>query len=155
MTEVTLTVGKARGLTTFEFATKAGGAPRVSSIVVMDTDPMRHCWLIEPGVVGGAVDTKQELEQRLQNAGLSIPRGADPIEDLSPLDPRYRIAEHHLLDVVARANPTVRRLTYGVLPPGFQQILPEKGNAVPLESGHKYELLLVGRDEASFEFEAP
>lgn len=155
MAEDTITVGKARGLVTFEFATKAGDAPRVSSIVVMDTDPMRHCWLIEPGVLGGAVNTTQELEQRLENAGLSIPPGADPIEDLSPLDPRYRIAEHHLLDVVERANPAVRRLTYGVLPPGFQQILPDEGNAVPLESGHRYELLLFGRDEASFEFEAP
>jgi hypothetical protein len=56
---------------------------------------------------------------------------------------------------VERAHPALRRLTYGVLPPGFQQILPGEGGAVPLESGHRYEIQLIGRDEAAFEFEAP
>ena len=155
MADVTVTLGMARGVATFEFTTKTGQAPRVSSIGVMDTDPRRHCWLIEPGVIGGAINTKKELQEQLQSAGLSIAPGTDPIEDLSPLDPRYTIAERHLLDVVERASPPVRRLTYGVLPPGFQQILPHDGSALPLEPGHRYELFLVGRDELSWEFQAP
>jgi hypothetical protein len=91
----------------------------------------------------------------LRESGLSVPAGVDPIEDLSPLDPRYRIAEHHLFDVVEAASPQLRHLTYGVLPAGFQQILPHEGGAVPLEPGHRYEISLAGRDEASFAFEAP
>jgi hypothetical protein len=101
------------------------------------------------------VDTQAELQERLLNAGVSVPAGVDPIEDLSPLDPRYRIAERHLLDVVEAANPEVRHLTYGVLPSGFQQIIPESGAPVALKPGHRYEILLCGRDEASLEFLAP
>jgi hypothetical protein len=155
MVEVTITVGKARGLATFGFATTAGRPPQVNSVVVMDRNSGLHCWLIEPGVLGGAVNTQAQLQERLHTAGLRITAGVDPIEDLSPLDPRYRMAEHYLMDVVEAANPELRHLTYGVLPAGFQQILPEAGGAVPLETGRRYEISPWGRDEASLEFVAP
>jgi hypothetical protein len=154
--ELTITATNARGGPTFEFATRAGSAPRVRSVVVFDSERQTHCWLIAAGIYGGA-DPRRELDARLRGAGLSIPPDVDPIEDLSPLDPRYRIAEHRLLDEVEASHPELRRLVYGKLPAGFHQVLPHEGNAVALEPGRRYELRLFGSSDdevGSVQFEA-
>src|SRR5262245_59765081 len=78
MVDVKITVGKARGLATFDFVTAAGRPPRLSSIVVTDRESGRHCWLIQPGVLAGAVDTQAALGEELHRAGLSVADGVDP-----------------------------------------------------------------------------
>jgi hypothetical protein len=91
-------------------------------------------------------------------AGLMVPEGVDPIEDLPPSDPRRRVAEAHMEDAAHLLRPWVSSVEYGSLPVGFQQVLPRDSGPVPLCSGRRYRVLvleaLMGEDEASTVFEA-
>src|SRR5687768_4550961 len=95
MTDLRVEVRQDRGRVTFVLATTAG-TPRVSGVVVFDEGTGQHCWLVSPGPPGG-VDLRYELEMAVRRAGLSLPPGVDPIEDLPPSDPRRRLAEEQLL----------------------------------------------------------
>lgn len=138
----------------FSLCSSDGRPPRVHGVVIWDRERERACWRLMPAVLSGKVDTARELAERLSAAGLSVPPGIDPIEDLAPTDPRYRIAEHHMLDVVARGIIELTTLIYGVVPPGFGQVIPEEGGAVALEGGHSYEIEVSGQENGSLVFAA-
>jgi hypothetical protein len=90
----------------------------------------------------------------MRASGLQLPAGVDPIEDLSPSDPRYRVAEHQILDIVEHSSVSVGTLVYGVVPTGFVPVAPSEGRAEALEVGHAYELHVSGEEEGFLVFTA-
>jgi hypothetical protein len=48
---------------------------------------------------------------------------------------------------------TLSRITYGEVPTGFRQIIPEQGSPPSLERGVRYALHFMGSDMATFEFD--
>jgi hypothetical protein len=151
MSEIDIRVSKVHRQLVFTLSSRSGSPPRVEGVTVFDLELERTCWMLLPSARAGKAET---WEQRMSAAGLRVPQGVDPIEDLPPTDPRYRIAEHHMLDMVEQGRVELSSLVYGVVPPGFAQITPDESSAMALEAGHRYEITISGEEPGSLVFAA-
>jgi hypothetical protein len=153
MGELGIQVARVHRQLVFTLLSSSGRAPQVEGVTVVDPAAQSVCWSLLPTVRYG-FDAAADLGERMRASGLQVPPGVDAIEDLSPTDPRYRVAEHQILDMVEQGSLNVRTLIYGVVPSGFLQVTPSQGSAAALEAGHVYELHVWGEEEGSLVFTA-
>jgi hypothetical protein len=153
MGELGIQVARIHRQLVFTLVSSAGEAPQVEGVTVVNPAAQSVCWSLLPTVRYG-FDATADLGERLRSAGLELPPGVDAIEDLSPTDPRYRVAEHQILDMVDQGSVKLGTLIYGVVPSGFVQVTPSRGSAAELEPGHGYELHVWGEEEAFLDFTA-
>jgi hypothetical protein len=140
----------------FTFAVATGGGAHTSNVLVIDEPHTDEWWEVSTvkwrSVRAGSVVV---LQQRLRSAGAHVPGGMDPLADFLPPDPRYRIARAVADEEFHSASSELRSLTYGVVPEGFEQTIPEVGPPRRLLPGHTYKVVVLGRDFGTLVFTAP
>jgi len=112
-----------------------GGVPLALAVAIVDEDAEEPMWLLSsdafsemlPYTVEGdtAVQVHSADEAALEKEFLA--RGVDPAA----------------LAAGRKANRPLPRFEYGIVPPGFRQVMPA-GTPLPLQSGRRYCVLVMG-----------
>jgi hypothetical protein len=132
-----------------------GTAPQVTHVLVIDRPHTDEFWEISSLRWLELRSTSEtRLQERLRAARLTVPEGMSPLTDFLPSDPRFATAKQLRDEDYLTASTDLRSLTYGVVPAGFEQSIPEHGGACRLEPGHTYEVVVLGRAFGTLLFEA-
>ena len=120
--------------------TEGGLRPRVASVAVIDVGAERPVWWLVPASFTAVPFTMGEVTAEHVDA-LADGEPIDPIEDLSPSDPRHQEAIA-VRESLVSAFPELGAVTYGVVPDGFRQTTPERG-VTALVPGQSYNLVVM------------
>jgi hypothetical protein len=156
MAQVTISLRSRDDAPAFDFTRDGGLAARVSNVMIFDDRRTEEVWEVS-ALAGHAVRerAKTQLEERLRSEHLAVPDEMDPLADFLADDPCYLVAKQ-VRDAGYRvASIELRSVIYGVVPPGFEQTIPERGLPARLQPGHTYRVVLLGGDFGSLAFEAP
>jgi hypothetical protein len=153
--EIAITLDDGSAPARFRLATKEGQPPRVTMLVVVEAATETPVWCLMP--VGGERSSGVILTE-VTDADIrafSQEEMQDPLEDLPPSDPRHQWALREHERVQSALLIPVDLVTYGIVPPGFQQAMPERGSAPALKRGSAYVVQAMGGGDAGhLEFEA-
>jgi hypothetical protein len=162
MDEIEIVVEPAQPWPRFRLSAAGGTAPLLTHVTVSEAGS-RVVWCVatvrysdEVGLAfvefdGGPEPPEDERLDPLEDLPPSDPRHEaalqarlDPIEDLPPSDPRHRAALRRMQVDEDELQAPLERLEYGVVPPGFRQVHPPRGQAPPLVRGASYLVSAVG-----------
>src|SRR5262245_30672230 len=131
MTELTVHRSGAGASVTFELA---GGPAEALMIVMVEEGVEQPTWWLASdafnAVLPYTVDDEEPESLSSADEGVIanalLARGADPAS----------------LEAARGANRPLRSFTYGIVPPGFRQVIPA-GAPAPLEPGKRYSVSIV------------
>lgn len=144
--EVAITLEVGGPVPQFGLSRPDGSPPRIVTIGVADMAAEEPLWWLVPAsftsVFPFTVGDVSEAEVDALAAGDYI----DPLEDLPPSDPLHQWAVRQREDVEQRVFVSLRTLTYGIVPMGFRQAVPQHGPPPPLIPGREYAVQAMGLD---------
>jgi hypothetical protein len=122
-----------RGETRFDFVSGSGDSIGADSIGVLRINGDRPIWWI-------VSDKYSETW---------TPEGGEELFAMAADQGREIIQAFRAVS----SGPVLSQITYGKVPTGFRQMIPERGTAPSLERGARYVLHFLGSDVAAFEFD--
>lgn len=132
----------------FRLAAADGAAPKVMMVALSDASTEQPIWWLVPaGFTSVQPITIEEVDDA-DVEGLADLDEVDPLEDLPPSDPRHIQALEQRERESSGILISLPTVTYGEVPPGFRQALPDSGPAPALVHGRDYVLTVMGGGDA-------
>jgi len=148
--EITISLEMTEPTLQFRLQASDGGAPRVTSVTVLDLASQQPVWWLLPEVFSEtlpftiAEPSEQEIDQ------LASIEEIDALEDLPPTDPRHQSALRERVVLADGTQVPLSSIAYGVVPPGFRQALPQDAPAPLLRRGGSFAIHAMGAGVAGY-----
>ena len=134
----------------FRLQASDGGVPRVTSVTVLDIASEKPVWWLLPEAFTVALpfEISEPSEQDIDQ--LASVEENDPVEDLLPTDPRHQGALRERAVLEERTLIPLPTISYGVVPLGFRQALPQGVPAPRLQRGGHFAIHAMGAGVAGY-----
>ena len=142
--EIKITLEATESTPQFRLQASDGGVPRVTSVTVLDLASEQPVWWLLPEAFTTALPFEISEPSEQEVAQLASVEEIDPLEDLPPTDPRHQMALRERAELEERTLVPLSSVSYGVVPRGFRQALPEEGPAPLLKHGRAFAIHVMG-----------
>lgn len=134
----------------FRLEAPDGAPPRVTSVTVIDLTSEKPIWWLMPEAFSKVLPLEISEPSEREIDELASGEEIDPIEDLPPTDPRHQLALRERVALEERTQIPLPTLSYGVVPTGFRQALPQGAAAPLLKPGGSYGIHAMGAGVAGY-----
>ena len=150
MTDITIIINGGEPGPRFRLLAPDGGVPRITSVTVLDLGSEQPIWWLLVDAFSEAMSFEIVEPSEADIEQLASIDEIDPLEDLPSTDPRHRRALQERDEFEERTLILLGDVTYGVVPAGFRQVLPQVGPAPSLKGGGSYGIHVMGAGMAGY-----